>query len=89
MIGGERTGITWDLNLLDGLDFADDLVLLSSTMNQFQQKTSKLEQNTFRVGPKLYGKNVNFMESNNKSEEKLKMQWNEVEDVGSFKCLEA
>ncbi|XP_078663299.1 uncharacterized protein LOC144906655 [Branchiostoma floridae x Branchiostoma belcheri] len=46
-----RTGIQWTLlNMLDDLDFADDLVLLSHSIHQMRVKTKKLEQNSSTVG---------------------------------------
>lgn len=46
-VDGERTGIRWDfMTLLEDLDFAGELALLSSTMNHFQSNTSKLEDNS-------------------------------------------
>jgi hypothetical protein len=43
----ERTGIRWDFTtMLEDLDFADDIALLSSTMNHLTHKTTKLEDNS-------------------------------------------
>ena len=42
-IGNKRRGIRWTLtSLLEDLDFADDLALVSSTRDQLQRKTSDL-----------------------------------------------
>ncbi|CAH1266510.1 Hypp3401 [Branchiostoma lanceolatum] len=49
-----RTGIQWTLTtMLDDLDFADDLALLSHSISQMRTKTQKLETNSSRVGLKI------------------------------------
>ncbi|KAI8514967.1 hypothetical protein Bbelb_075580 [Branchiostoma belcheri] len=48
---GGRTGIQWTLlSMLDDLDFADDLALLSYSIGQMRGKMQKLEDNSGRVG---------------------------------------
>lgn len=43
----ERTGIRWDFTtMLEDLDFADDIALLSSIMNYLQFKTTRLYDNS-------------------------------------------
>ena len=75
--------------MLEDLDFADDIALLSSTMNHLQQKTSRLEQIAAQVGLKLNNKKCKVMKDNSRNEEKLKVRGNEVEEVESFTYLEA
>ena len=42
----ERRGITWTLtNVLEDIDFADDICLLSQSHNDMQQKTNDLNAN--------------------------------------------
>ena len=49
---GERTGIRWNFTtMLEDLDFADDIAVLSSAMNHLQQKTAKLEDNAAKSWP--------------------------------------
>ena len=68
---GERTGIRWDFTtMLEDLDFADDLALLSSAMNHLQQKTSRLEVNAAKVGLKLNDKKCKVMKANSRSDKK-------------------
>jgi hypothetical protein len=89
-IEGERTGIRWDFTtMLEDLDFADDLALLSSTMNHLQHKTTKLEDNAAKVGLKLNAQKCKVMKANSKSEDKLKVGESEVEEVESFTYLGA
>ncbi|XP_078580636.1 uncharacterized protein LOC144864435 [Branchiostoma floridae x Branchiostoma japonicum] len=46
-----RTGIQWTLtDMLDDLDFADDLALLCHTISQMREKTQRLEHKSGQVG---------------------------------------
>ena len=64
--------------MLENLDFADDIALISSTMNLLQQKTARLEVNAEKVELKLNDKKCKVMKTNNKSEEKLKVQRKDI-----------
>ena len=87
---GERTGIRWNFTaMLEDLDFADDLALLSSAMNHLQQKTSRLEVNAAKVVLKLNDKKYKVMKANSRSDEKLRVRGIEVEEVESFTYLGA
>ena len=87
---GERTGIRWNFTtMLEDLDFADDIALLSSAMNHLQQKTAKLEDNAAKVGLKMNSKKCQVMKVNSKSKEKLNVKGNNVEEVDSFIYLGA
>jgi len=89
-VEGERTGIRWDFTtMLEDLDFADDIALLSSTMDHIQHKTTRLEDNAAKVGLKLNNKKCKIMKTNSKSDNKLKVGENEVEEVESFTYLGA
>ncbi|XP_078617289.1 uncharacterized protein LOC144885281 [Branchiostoma floridae x Branchiostoma japonicum] len=49
-----RTGIQWTLtDMLDDLDFADDLALLCHTISQMREKTQRLERNSGQVGLRI------------------------------------
>lgn len=53
-VDGQRTGIRWDFTrLLEDLDYADDLLLLTSRADHMQEKTARLEENAGRVRLKL------------------------------------
>ena len=58
-------------------------------MNHLQQKTTRLEENAAKVGLKLNDKKCKVMKVNNKSEEKLKLLGNDVEEEESFTYLGA
>ena len=89
-VEGERTGIRWNfISMLEDLDFADDIALLSSTMKHLQSKTTKLEDNAAKVGLKLNGQKCKVMKVNSKSDDKLKAGGQEVEEVESFAYLGA
>jgi len=89
-VEGERTGIRWDFTtMLEDLDFADDIALLSSTMDHIQHKTTRLEDNAAKVGLKLNNKKCKIMKTNSKSDNKLKVGESEVEEVESFTYLGA
>ena len=48
---GKRNGIQWTMwKLLDDLDFADDIALISSTQQQMQEKTSLLAETSIKLG---------------------------------------
>ena len=51
---GRRTGIRWKLtSVLEDLDFADNIALLSSRCVDIEEKTSRLVDETARVGLKI------------------------------------
>ena len=89
-VDGERTGVRWKFtSMLEDLDFADDLALLSSTMNHLQQKTTKLTENATKVGLKLNAQKCKLLNVNGKSDDKLKVGEREVEEVEKFTYLGA
>ena len=89
-VDGERTGIRWNFtNMLEDLDFADDLALLSSAMNHLQQKTTKLTDNARKVGLKLNANKCKVLRVNGKSANRLLVGESEIEEVESFTYLGA
>ena len=75
--------------MLEDLDFADDLALLSSSMKHLQSKTDSLIENAAKVGLKLNTKTCKMMIANSKNDEKLKVGDNEIEEVERFTYLGA
>ena len=62
---GRNNGIQWTLwTQLDDLDFADDLVLLSHSHNQMQDKTTLLETTSEGTGLKINRKKTELMKMN-------------------------
>ena len=89
-VEGERTGIQCNFTtVLEDFDFADDIALLSSTMNHLQRKTTKLVDNAARVGLKLNGKKCKVLKANSKSDANLNVSSDEIEEVDSFMYLGA
>ena len=82
-VEGKRTGIRWNFMTML-VDSADDITLLSSTMNHLQHKTAKLEDNAAKVGLKLNGQKCKTMKVNNRSDDRLRVGGQEVEEVESF-----
>ena len=61
----ERNGIRWDFSTaLEGLIFADDIVLISSAWSHMQRKTSRLKRNAVYVGLKMSVKKTKIMRIN-------------------------
>ena len=87
---GKNTGIRWNfMTQLEDLDFADDIALLSSTLENLQTKTSRLEENASRVGLKLNAQKCKVMKVNSKRDGKIWVGQTEIEDVGWFQYLGA
>ena len=62
---GRRTGIRWKLtSVLEDLDFADDVALLSSRCVDIEDKTSRLVDEAARVGLKINAKKSKVMRIN-------------------------
>ena len=50
----KRTGIKWNFTkVVEDHDFADDIALLSSTLDDLHEKTGRLAEKVARVGLKL------------------------------------
>ena len=61
---GRRTGIRWKLtSVLEDLDFADDIALLSFTYVDIEDKTSRLVEEAARVGLKINSKKSKVMQT--------------------------
>ena len=62
-IGNKRRGIRWTLtSLLEDLDFADDVALVSSTRDQLQRKTWDLSLAAIRLGLNISSKKTKTMQ---------------------------
>ena len=89
MQNGE-TGIRWNFNnKLDDLDFADDVALLSSTKQHIQMKTTKLVEESERLGLKVNVGKTKVLRINARNEGKIYIKGEEIEDVTSFIYLGA
>ena len=72
--------------MLEDLDFADDIVLVSSKYEHIQNKTNRLVDNAGRLGLKLNATKCKVMRMNTQREDKV-MIGREVQDVGEFVYL--
>ena len=71
------------------MDFADDIVLLSSTKQQIQDKTRRLDEEVRRVGLKINKEKTKAMRINARNQEKIIINGQDIEDVDEFVYLEA
>ena len=83
-----RNGIRWNFtSMLEDLDFADDIVLVSSKYEHIQNKTNRLLDNAGRLGLKLNAQKCKLMRMNTRREDEVMIGREEVEDVEEFVCL--
>ena len=71
------------------MDFAEDIVLLSSTKQQFQDKTIRLAEEARRVGLKINEEKTKAMRINARNQEKVITNGQDIEDVVEFMYLGA
>ena len=89
-VGSGENGIRWKFtSKLDDLDFADDIVLLSSTKQQIQDKTTRLEEEARRVGLKINEEKTKTMRINARNQENIIINGQDIEDVDEFVYLGA
>ena len=87
---GRRTGIQWKLtSVLEDLDFADDIALLSSRYVDIEDKTSRLVEEAARVGLKINLKKSKVMRINARNDQRIKVNDEQVDDVEEFLYLGA
>ena len=91
-VNGARTvtGIRWKMtNMLEDLDFADDLALISSTFTQIQMQIDRLNRNGKGTGLKISTKKTKVMRINVDNNNPVVIDGQEVEDVETFDYLGA
>ncbi len=89
-VGNGENGIRWKLtSKLDDLDFADDIVLISSTKKQIQEKTTRLNEEAKRVGLKVNVDKTKIMRINAKYQDRIVIDGNRLDDVEEFSYLGA
>ena len=83
-----KTGIQWTLmTQLEDLDYVDDICLLSHRLRDIQDKTTRLEETARKIGLKVNAKKTKVMRINNKAEEEVHLQGQDLEDVDDFTYL--
>ena len=81
-IGHGENGIRWKFtSKLDDLDFGDDVVLNSSTKQQIQDKTARMDHEAWRVGLKINMKKKKVMRINVKNQEMIMITGQGIAEV--------
>ena len=84
---GERLNL---ITILDDLEFADDIALLSSKFNDLRVKSGRLTEEAPRVDNKLNARNCKTPRTEfARNRENIVVNCEEVEDVEEFACLGA
>lgn len=87
-IKDKKRGIRWKFtSSLEDLDFADDIVLMSSKFDDLQQKTYIFEKFSKTVGLTINRKKTKSMRINEKYTNKINLSNKDIEDVSSFTYL--
>ena len=71
------------------MDFAHDIVLLSCTKQQIQDKTTRLDEEARRVGLRINKEKTKAMRINARNQEKITINGQDIEDVDEFVYLRA
>ena len=87
-LGQRRTGIQWSLtSILEDLDYADDLGLLSSRHQDIQGKTENLAAAANQVGLKVNEQKTQVLRKNARTDEPIQLNGKPLEDVQEFNYL--
>ena len=86
----QKRGIWWNFTtILEDLDYADDLVLISSRYEDMKSKSERLYNVAAATGMKINFKKTKTLRMNCKNQETLKLEGEEIEDVDNFIYLGA
>ena len=89
-VGNWENGIRWRLTTKqDDLDFAGDVALLSSSRNQMQEKTSRMDMEAKRVGLKINLDKTNVIRINAKNQAPISIVGKDIKEVEEFTYLGA
>ena len=81
----KRTGIQWTITeLLDDLDFADDIGLISHSHRQMQEKTEAICQNSAKIGLQLNVSKTQVMKINTNNPNPILVNNEQIEEVDKF-----
>jgi len=87
-ISDNRNGIQWTLTQhLEDLDFADDICLLSHTQQHAQSKLNRLSEEAKKTGLIINKKKTEVMRTNNKQEQPIELQGENILDTDRFTYL--
>ena len=83
VINGKRRGIRWTLtSLLEDLDFADDIALLSYRRQDMQAKIYDMTRKAGETGLKISTKKTKHLRMNSRTEAAIMLNGEEIEDIG-------
>jgi hypothetical protein len=81
----QERGIRWRLeDKLHGLDYADDLCLISSTHQHIQEKTTKLHETSKRLGLNINQKKTKVIRINARNNNPVQVNGEPLENVNNF-----
>jgi hypothetical protein len=84
----KNRGIRWTLgSVLEDLDYADDVGLLTSKHSDMQEKTTKMKETSELIGLKVNKKKTKVMRVNNRVNEPIKIDDQDLEEVEQFDYL--
>ena len=86
--GETKWGIIWTLTeVLEDLDFADDIALLSHRHRDIQDKTMDMDKYSNQIGLNINTAKTKLMKINTKSTEPVKIKGKNVEEIQEFAYL--
>ena len=84
----KKRGIRWTLtSVLEDLDYADDVGLLSSSHKDMQEKTTRMKETSELIGLKVNKKKTKVMRINSKRNDAIRIDDQDLEDVEEFDYL--
>ena len=84
----KRNGIQWTVwTQLDDLDFADDLAILSHTLQQIQEKTNLISTHSASLGLTIHKGKTKILKVNNNNTTPVTLAGEALEEVESFTYL--
>ena len=87
-VENDNNGLRWNFTtVLEDIDFADDLALLSSKKTHIQKKVDRLNKHSKAIGMKSSIKKTKLMRYNTKDQTPILIDGKDVEDVDSFTYL--
>ena len=85
---GHRTGIQWTLTkMLEDLDFADDISLLSHRQQDAQEKLDRVAHEAARTGLKINVGKTETLRINNHQQDQIRLNDEEIKEVEKFTYL--
>ena len=88
VINGKRRGIRWTLtSLLEDLDFADDIALLSHRHQDMQAKIDEMTRKAAEIGLKISTKKTKHLRMNSRTDAAIMLNGEEIQDIEDFTYL--